>query len=276
LIRIRNALISFIGAYVAALIFSMGNPLDALKVFSASVSAAFILGGGNALNDYFDVEIDKINKPKRPIPSGRISKSDTFMLSLAFFLIGIGISKSINDICLYIASINTVLLLIYARYSKRLLVASNLIISYLVASVFIYGAAASVTPGIEINEYGLQITLILTLCAFFINLSREILKDIEDVEGDSITYSLTIPIKYGPDIANKIALTSAAVAVAVSLVPIISAAPGFNQQVYGAAIIITDIILLSAFMTPPSVGQKILITGMILALISFSAGVTVS
>ena len=56
----------------------------------------FVTGAGNAINDYFDYEIDAINKPSRPIPSGKIGLSRAFSFSLALFIFGIIIASTIN------------------------------------------------------------------------------------------------------------------------------------------------------------------------------------
>jgi geranylgeranylglycerol-phosphate geranylgeranyltransferase len=272
LIRLRNAIISFFGVYVGALVFSIGNPLQLTNILSASISTTLILGAGNALNDYFDYEIDKINRPKRPSPSGRITRSDTLMLSLAMFLIGLAAAKSINTFCLTIATVNTILLITYAIYGKRMLVTSNLTISYLVSSVFIYGAAAAYTSSTTVTPIGLQLMMILTVCAFLINLSREIVKDIEDIEGDRGAYSQTIPIKYGAKNAKTIAFIAAVAAVFISTYPLVRGTPGFNELLYGIIIILADITIVASFTTPPSTNQHMLVAGMTLALIAFLLG----
>jgi geranylgeranylglycerol-phosphate geranylgeranyltransferase len=279
LIRLRNAFISFFGVYIGAMVFSLGMPIHFSHVLRAAISAALVLGAGNALNDYFDLEIDRVNRPKRPIPSGRITRSDAFMLAMAFFLIGLGLAKSINKYCLAIALINTVMLILYAKYGKKLLLLSNLSISYLVASVFVYGAAAVYSPLMWLNPEAIKLTAILTVCAFLINLSREIVKDIEDIDGDSRAYSMTLPIKYGADNAKKVAFLSAMLTVAVSLVPVMMWAMGFNfigfnEAIYALFIVLTDLIIVASFTTPPTINQRLLVSSMALALLAFLLGVS--
>jgi geranylgeranylglycerol-phosphate geranylgeranyltransferase len=272
LIRLRNAVISFLGVYVGAEVFSLHAPVSAYNIVSAAVSAAFILGGGNILNDYFDFEIDKINQPKRPIPSGRISRSDAFMLSFAMFLLGLGVANSINAYCLGLAFANTVFLVLYARYGKSLLLTSNIVVSYLVASVFVYGAAAVYSPQAPINPDGVKLLTVLMLCSFLVNFSREVVKDIEDVDGDRRAYSVTIPIVYGTENAKRIALMSAVACVIVSLAPLAAPTPAFNEFAYGITIILTDMLILASFTTSPTLNQRILVFGMTFALIAFLLG----
>ncbi|MBD3388310.1 MAG: hypothetical protein GF416_04470 [Candidatus Altiarchaeales archaeon] len=275
LIRLRNAVIAFSGVYLGAVVFASGAPIPQWNVLAAAVSAALILGGGNALNDYFDYDIDKVNKPSRPLPSNRISKSDALMLAFAMFLIGLGVAKSINTICFLIAFFNTSVLIVYAVYSKRLLLASNLIISYLVASVFIYGAASAQTPGVWVNPDGVKLAVILASCAFALTLSREVVKDIEDLEGDKKAYSTTLPIKYGVKKAKGAAFLAAATAVALSLTPILSPTVGFNELLYGIVIVVTDFIILASFRTEPNVNQRILVFTMTLSILAFLLGISI-
>lgn len=272
LIRVRNAVISFFGVYVGALVFLLESPMDTFQVLKAAIAAALILGGGNALNDYYDYRIDRINQPKRPIPSGRITRNGALILALAMYLFGLTVSYTINAYCLALAGANTLLLTVYARYGKRMLLTSNMTISYLVASVFIFGALSAYTPAWQLNPGGVKLTLVLTVCSFLINLSREIIKDIEDVEGDRKAKSLTLPIKYGEGNAKNLAIASALATCVISLTPIASPTPGFNGPVYGAVIVLTDLVLLSSFGKPPKAGQKRLVTGMTLALIAFLLG----
>ena len=274
LLRIRNVIISFLGVYAGALLFSLGTPISFLNVFLAASAAALILGGGNAINDYFDYEIDKINKPERPIPSGKISRSDAFMLSIVLFLIGLAISKSINPLCLGMAVINTAILLVYAKWGKNLLILSNIMISYLVASVFIFGSLAVYNPIMHINTWGINILLVLTVCSFLINLSREIIKDIEDMDGDLKNYSNTLPIKIGADNAKKISFIIALITVTISITPIVWDPPLFNELLYGIIILITNAVIIASYTTHPSLNQRMLVFSMTLALIAFMAGIS--
>ncbi|MFH1054691.1 MAG: UbiA family prenyltransferase [Candidatus Altiarchaeota archaeon] len=275
LIRMRNAAISFLGVYVGALVFLLKPSMPLLEVLKAAVSTSLILGAGNTLNDYFDFEIDRVNRPKRPIPSGRISRRWALIVSVVLFLVGLGFALGINDLCFDIALFNSALLVMYAAYGKRMLLASNIMISYLVASVFLYGAAAVHSPTVSFDPAGAKLVVILALCAFFVNFSREIVKDIEDVEGDMKKNSLTLPIRYGEKNARLLAFTSAVFAVLISLTPVLSQTHSFNRLAYTALLIPTDIMILFSFTTCPATNQKLLVLSMTLALLSFLLGATI-
>ncbi len=274
LLRMRNGLITFFGVLVSASFICMsGIPIVWLSVLTAGFAAFLLTGAGNALNDYFDYEIDKINKPNRPIPSGRISRSDTFMLSIVLFLLGLGFSKNVNNYCLGIAFLNSVILVIYAMYSKKLLFISNLSISFLVSSIFIFGVAATVQEGMNISSMKeMQLIAILTVCSFLITLSREMVKDIEDIKGDKKRYALTLPIKIGVKRTKTLITLFTLSAIIVSFIPFFMHLAFFNIYVYGILIGIADIVFLVALTMNPALSQRMMILGMIIALTGFFFG----
>jgi len=266
LVRVRNALIAFLGVFIGALLSPY--PACALAILAAGLSAALILAGGNAINDYFDVNIDRVNKPKRPIPSGRISSTAAVAIALILFLAGIILATAINKYCLAIAILNTIILILYAKYSKRILLIANLTVSYLVASIFIYGTAVTITTqGADAAQ--LLLTIILAACAFLMTLSREIIKDIEDIEGDKTEGASTLPIVFGAKKAKMIAITAGAIAIAISSIPAIVKTGAFNSHVYTLVIALADIRFLTAFTMPPNKSQKTIVVGMILSLLAF-------
>jgi geranylgeranylglycerol-phosphate geranylgeranyltransferase len=273
LIRVRNAVMSLFGVYLGASLIVLGVAVDSWAVFWAALSAMLILGGGNILNDYFDHGIDKVNKPHRPIPSGRISRSNALILSIVMFLVGISISKSINSVCLWIAGINTAILVLYAVYGKKIILVANLSISYLVASVFIYGAAAVHIPGTPLNLAGVRLVLILSVCSFLINLAREIVKDIEDMKGDRKECSRTLPIQFGADESMKVAFSSAVAAAILSYTPVFLVSDGFNELIYFIVVSFANIMIIYSFKGgKPAKTQKMLVCGMVLALAAFYMG----
>ncbi len=92
IIRPGNAVMAVIAVLLVMLI--SGN--FTLNAFLACIVVLMVIGGGNAINDYFDHKIDKINKPNRPIPSGRISLKAAGIYSLALFAIGTIIAFAIG------------------------------------------------------------------------------------------------------------------------------------------------------------------------------------
>jgi len=116
IIRPSVSLMSALGALVGALIagagFSVSLPCAIVAVF-------LISGGGVVLNDYYDIEIDKINAPHRVLPSGSMSKKAAICYSIALFVLGLGFSYLANLHCLALAALNVFLEFLYARNLKR-------------------------------------------------------------------------------------------------------------------------------------------------------------
>jgi geranylgeranylglycerol-phosphate geranylgeranyltransferase len=272
LMRMRNCIIAFFGVLLGASFISFSDILT-FNVILAGIAVFLITGAGNTINDYFDYEIDKINKAHRPIPSNRINRSDALMFSVTLFFIGWGLSKYIkdyNDCCLWIAVFNSIVLVLYAKYSKRLHVLSNLSISYLVASIFVFGALANFDAGIiELSKF--RLIAVMSACAFLATLSREVIKDIEDMEGDRRAYSVTLPIKIGVKQSKNIALISVLAAILLSIYPFFMNLE-FDLVFYGILILIADLTFLISLTTHPALGQRLMIIGMNIALLAFFVG----
>jgi geranylgeranylglycerol-phosphate geranylgeranyltransferase len=268
LLRIRNCFIGFFGVVVASA-FVHPHQIMSLPIIMAGVSVFLIMGAGNMINDYFDFEIDRINKSSRPIPSGRITRSDTLMLSIVSFLIGMALAKMINPICFNISFFNSLFLILYGKYSKKILWVSNFGISYLVASIFVFGAFSL---GTEINHEQLQILAILTTCAFFMTLSREVIKDIEDIEGDKRNYAVTLATKFGKNRAKHLAILFSLTAIFFSFIPFLFEFQLFDLQIYGLVVGIADVIFVISLTMHPSLSQRLMVLGMVIALIGFFLG----
>src|SRR5690606_27375337 len=138
-----------------------------------------VSGAGNTINDYFDVRIDSINRPERPIPSGRATLKEALYFSYTLFALGTLLAFWINLICGFIALFNSLLLIFYAKTLKGTPLLGNLSIGYLTGSTFLFGASVF---GFE----GLDVLFVLFLLAALGITAREIVKDIEDIEGDKI------------------------------------------------------------------------------------------
>lgn len=182
LLRPGNAVMGAIAVLVGGFLVlgRLGYPQGLLINLLIAMAAAFlILGAGNAINDYFDIESDRINRPKRPIPSGQVGKKKALAFSMMLFLIGIALSGFINWVCFAIAVINSLILIAYSLELQDRILWGNIAVSYLVGSTFLFGGAAT---------GNLTLPLLLMLLAGLSNLSREIVKDLEDIEGDKLKF----------------------------------------------------------------------------------------
>lgn len=184
ILRPGNALMAVI-AIILMMIIS-GN--FTLSAFLACFVVFVVTGAGNAINDYFDYKIDAINKPKRPIPSGRISKKTAGIYSVFLFMIGIIVAFFTSFLLGMIAFLSSLLMIYYAYNLKRKTLIGNLSISFLTGLCFVFG-------GIAVGE--IVTSIYLGFYAFLMTMAREIVKDMEDVGGDKEEGATTLPIIYG-------------------------------------------------------------------------------
>ena len=143
----------------------------------ALVAFFMINGAGNTINDFFDVESNRMDKPRRPIPSGRVSDRGAFFYSVALFTAGILISAMLNYVCFIIAVINSVVLILYSKAFQGGIL-SSVSAGYLTGSAFLFGAAAS---GDMSTAFWLFLIMALS------TMSRKLVKLMEDMEGDRRT-----------------------------------------------------------------------------------------
>jgi geranylgeranylglycerol-phosphate geranylgeranyltransferase len=186
----------------------------------AFAAVVLITGAGNAINDYFDRNIDKVNCPKRPIPSGRVEPSTALNISRAMFALGILLVIPINWECVIIAAVNSFILAAYAARLKRIEIAGNIAIGYLVGSTFLFG-------GLVIGK--LQVASILAAMAALATVGRELIKDIEDMKGDRADKIVTVPLRYGTRKAAALATAFIAAAIVLAPLPRILAITSFGS-----------------------------------------------
>ena len=255
---VAASVLTFIGAYVAD-----GVTGDPAAVGAAVGATALAVGAGNAINDYFDREIDRINQPDRPIPRGAVSPRGALRFSLVCFAIAVGLAITLPVAAIAIAAFNLVALIAYTEYFKGLPGLGNALVSYLVGSTFLFGGAAVGTVGPTVVLFALAATATLT---------REIIKDVEDLEGDRAEGLNTLPIAVGE--RNALGVGSAVLVCAVLASPL-PYVLGYFGIVYVVLVVPANIVMLYAAyesFQDPTAGQSHLKYGMLLATIAFVAG----
>jgi geranylgeranylglycerol-phosphate geranylgeranyltransferase len=149
------------------------------------------------LNDFCDVRIDRINKPKRPIPSGRVSRRQALIFSLILLGGSVQLGYRVNQTAFLIVVGVVSTLVAYAFWLKRTALIGNLVVGSLTALTFIAGGVAK---GITREVFPLAIF------AFLFTTAREIVKDLEDLPGDRAQSVATLPLLWGERRAISIAL----------------------------------------------------------------------
>jgi len=193
LLRIHNVLGSSLGAITGFLIAS-NWALDKLQnLILSAIIVGLTSAGGYVVNDIYDIEIDKINKPNRPLPSGRIGIKEAWYITLISFIASIILSFFLNNILLIIITLLVIIsLYLYAKEIKRSGFWGNLIVATDSALVFLYGALSYTQDFSKVLP-----SIVPFLYSFLLTISREIIKGIEDYHGDKAHNVMTLPVRLG-------------------------------------------------------------------------------
>ena len=184
------------------------------NVFFLIVAASvFIAAAGYIINDYFDLNIDLVNKPSQLIIGKYISRRWAIVLHLGLSLIGFFISGYVGYRLrnIYIPIFNLLAiaaLWFYSTTFKKKLLIGNVLISLLTAWVILVITVAEYKLGNAVNLFIprlLKVSILYSGFAFVISLVREVVKDMEDVEGDARYNCKTMPIVWGVQVSKVFA-----------------------------------------------------------------------
>src|SRR3989304_8477326 len=268
LIRYKNCAMAGLAAVIGSAIAYSIAPGEMIWMLLVFLTVFLVTGAGNAVNDYFDAAIDAINRPGRPIPSGKIRKESALRVSIALFASGTIIAYFIGQslIPFSIAVFNSFLLFFYAYSLKKKVFVGNLSVAYLTGSTFLFGGSAYGLTGV-------QVIFVLFFLSMLATLAREIVKTIEDIEGDKNDGAVTLPIRIGERPCAYIASVIGFLAILLSPVPYIM---GLFNAYYLLVVALADITFLYAIYQilkkNPTVSSKYYKVGMFFALIAFIAG----
>ncbi len=217
LIRLSNFIITAASVFVSCILAGATRAMIA-EMLAASFAAGLIGGGGMVINDYFDLEIDRINKPKRPLPSGAVTRRAALTFWIILSSSGLFLNLFLPSTAGIIAIGAAAIIFFYSKVLKRTPLFGNLTVGALTALAFIYGGAAVGNIGRAVMP---------AVFAFLINVGREIIKDMEDVEGDIQNDAVTFPVKFGMRRAAALATIFLFAVIGSTIIP-------FANQQYGS------------------------------------------
>lgn len=220
LIRYMNllliALMQFVILYGFLKVQNIDLALNDWQYFLLVLSTVCIAAGGYIINDINDQDSDKINNPKKVIVGTQISESQAYNLYVGFTIIGVGIGFYLSNfvekpsfVTLFILC--AALLYIYATNFKQILLVKNLVVAFLLAFSIIIVGLLDIFPVTHAgNQPQMKMTFSIlvdfAIIAFIINFIREIVKDLEDINGDYNNGVKTLPIVLGTSRTAKITL----------------------------------------------------------------------
>jgi len=184
---------------------------------SLNLSLGFVVGfaltaASMVFNDYFDREVDAVNQPMRPIPSGVITPREAIVYGALWSLLGFGAAAATGPATLITAAVAWVMFTSYTVRGKRTGFPGNLLVSGCVVTPFFYGAVL-LKGAVEAN------TLLFAAMAFLSNTGREVTKGIPDAVGDAAGGIKTVAATYGATTAAAISSGLYVTAVLLSPLP---------------------------------------------------------
>tara|TARA_B100000953_G_C17989636_1_gene411673 strand:- start:61 stop:894 length:834 start_codon:yes stop_codon:yes gene_type:complete len=208
LTRPGNMILTVIAVIAGSFIAAGPEIMDfQIEVVICCVCSMLLVGGGNALNDYNDRETDKENHPERPIPSGSISADTASIYAQA--LLGSGLLILLftleNKMPFVIALIGILLLTAYENGLKAAGISGNITVGLMSGAVFLFAGMAVNDPGPTLWMFGLAVLATIT---------REIIKDIQDLEGDRDRR--TLPASIGIENSMRVAILFLLIAIGLS------------------------------------------------------------
>ncbi len=209
LLRPLNVIIGGAAMVISAIIL---NQIASTNIiFYTSFVVMLYTAGANALNDALDSEIDLINQPQRPIPSGNVTVRMALIISFILFLIGAILCLQLNDSAKFLGiAIAIPLMVFYSTHLKRKGIYGNITVAFILAFSFLFaGSAHGRTDPMWIPM----------LLSFGLSLVREIVKDVADIEGDKSSYLSTYPITKGIKNTNRLIVILSVIICVGSLIP---------------------------------------------------------
>ncbi len=213
LVRPLNCVVMSFAILVGASLTGLGNMYWQNLLYGA-VTAFTLTGAAMAINDYYDLDIDKINEPNRPIPAGEVSLKAALLVTVALTAVGFVFAYAVSPFCLIFAIAAWAIMIAYSTFGKRSGLTGSLLVSTCVAAPFLYGSLIAVNT-VETN------VLLFASMAFLSNTGREVAKGIVDVQGDLANNIKTVAVVFGEKNAAFAAAALFIFAVCLSPLPLV-------------------------------------------------------
>ncbi len=212
-----------------------------LAVFSASAALGFLTGFfissySMVVNDYYDIEVDKINTPHRPVASGRITTRTASTYAAILLILGIAAAFPLGRDNLIISATFAAVAWIYNAWGKKQMLLGNMMVAASVAIPYIYGGAA-------VGNASSPLLWFLALTSFLAATGREVVKTISDIEGDEVRGVRSIARIHGARAAALVGATLFLGAVASTALPVLFRETGL---LFSGLILIPDVLFIYA------------------------------
>lgn len=197
--------LSFTGGYIMNPSFPglIKNP----AFISSVLITQSVMASSMIFNDIYDLPIDRINNPARPLVTGEVSIIEAKRLAIGLlFFVELMNNRFIPEGLQYIPRLSSLFAVLYTPFLKRALVLKNAACALLVSTSILF-SGFTVSPDIGFG-YDFKLLMIATNMIFLASFTSEILLDISDEMGDRINGLKTLPIVFGKDRAWDLAYMS--------------------------------------------------------------------
>ncbi len=248
-------------------IIALGNLPTLFIGIMGFLTGFFISGAAMITNDYFDLEVDRINHPQRPLPSGRISLKELLILACLFSVTGFVTSALLGTLPLVLAVIIWFVAILYNWRYKETGLPGNMMVALSVAWFFIFG-------GVTVGGFANSLVWTFGFLAFIFDLGEEIAADSMDMEGDEKRRAKTIARIHGKKYALRVSTSLFVLFVLLSFLPFLM---GWFSNIYLFIFVPMDVAILyfaAKLLTSPTLeeGRKIirqLYLGLVIFVIAF-------
>jgi len=209
--------------------------IPAVREWMLGFASVFLISASSLiLNDYFDLESDRINAPTRPLPAGLVSERDVILLFICVTIVGLVASALLSFISLWVGLLAWTVGFLYNWRFKKSGLPGNLMVSFSVGMTFIFG-------GIAVGKPLEPVVWFFGILAALINFGEEIAADAMDVEGDRKAGSRSLPVLLGQETALRLSAAIFLLVIGVSIMPFIL---GWMEWLYVAPFLFMDGVIL--------------------------------
>ncbi len=238
LIRPANSVLVGFAVIVGIAVTSNNyHDIFALRSLLGFLTGFFISSFSMVSNDIYDVNVDRVNQPDRPIPSGAVSIRQAKIFSIVLLVCGLGASAGLGLATFGIATLFALIGWYYNFHGKKTGFFGNSLVALSLAIPYIFGS-------VSLGNYHINLAYILALTSFLAGMGREVLKGVSDVEGDKIRNVKTVAVTHGTGAAKQVAATFFILAVITSAFPIILKLLGNAFWIYSGLILIPDVVFI--------------------------------
>jgi geranylgeranylglycerol-phosphate geranylgeranyltransferase len=216
---------------VAGQVLALGSLPSLAEAALGFLTGFFISGALMITNDYFDLEVDRVNHPGRPLPSGRITVAELVLLTILFTIAGLATAASLGLPALLIAAVIWVIGILYNWKLKESGLAGNMMVGLSVSMTFVAG-------GVSVGQASNGLVWLFGALAFVFDLAEEIANGAMDIEGDRLRSSRSLAIVRGKKFALGVSGLLYAIFVALTFVPNLL---GWLGLAYLVLVIVTDL-----------------------------------